>query len=435
MIEELGNYPLSVILSYLEETEGCSLLLTRRRWAHDLLPVFRLPQTMMVVSTASYPRNRHKFRLFPVQDAAVRLERLNTKTLRRRRQRPRTGHSTVELAHQEWNQSQPMYPPLLRFLRESSSPSDTRERIFLKGLTLLVSYPRSGNTMLRSLLERVTGVVTGSDTRPDRTLSLALAERHGLVGEGICCEKKLVFCKTHWPERIGCQFYKGKRAILLVRNPFDAIDSMWNLNVTNTHTDKVTEEVYREHWDFYCSFVRNEMKIWLRFHEFWDSQGIPILWVRYEDLLSDTAGALHEILKFSTSYDPSLWGNRVEGSLNSGSYGYRSRDKKPSFGKSLQRYPEDLIQELHSMDQGDWLKRFGYHKYDQGFPNNFPSNMCWKPDWRDENARPAGRDDHLVVNQPNQDLRPRNCPYGRLMRKWRRQHTKADTEPFPIVQR
>jgi len=40
-----------------------------------------------------------------------------------------------------------------------------------KGVVLLASYPRSGNTLLRTLIERTTSIVTGSDTRPDRTLS------------------------------------------------------------------------------------------------------------------------------------------------------------------------------------------------------------------------------------------------------------------------
>lgn len=44
----------------------------------------------------------------------------------------------------------------------SSAPSDT---------VALASYPRSGNSMLRGLMERRYGIYTGSDTRPDRTLS------------------------------------------------------------------------------------------------------------------------------------------------------------------------------------------------------------------------------------------------------------------------
>jgi hypothetical protein len=34
---------------------------------------------------------------------------------------------------------------------------------------------RCGNTLLRRLMEQVTGIITGSDTRPDRTLSRSLA--------------------------------------------------------------------------------------------------------------------------------------------------------------------------------------------------------------------------------------------------------------------
>ena len=47
----------------------------------------------------------------------------------------------------------------------------------------MASYPRSGNSMLRALLEGCTGVVTGSDSRPDRNMARDLA-LYGLIGEG-----------------------------------------------------------------------------------------------------------------------------------------------------------------------------------------------------------------------------------------------------------
>jgi hypothetical protein len=70
----------------------------------------------------------------------------------------------------------------------------------LFSVQVLVSYPRSGNSMLRSLLEKVTGVVTGSDTRPDRILSRNLLERGLLVswGDGLRisrCEASLSFSR------------------------------------------------------------------------------------------------------------------------------------------------------------------------------------------------------------------------------------------------
>lgn len=41
--------------------------------------------------------------------------------------------------------------------------------------------------------------------------------------------------KTHYPERMGYRTFEGKKAILLVRNPFDAINSYFNMALTNTH--------------------------------------------------------------------------------------------------------------------------------------------------------------------------------------------------------
>jgi hypothetical protein len=421
-MDRLGRYPLSVILSFLEEVESCSLLITRRKWAFQLLPIFRLQDGLRVVGA----KNRHRFVVVPVQDTLVRLERLNTKRMYKRRQVP-NDKKTAQLAYEEWKQPR-QFPPLLRFLRTE----DSKQNVFLKGITLLVSYPRSGNTLMRSLLERTAGIVTGSDTRPDRTLSLTLADAHGLVGEGICAN--VVFCKTHWPERMGCQVYRGQRAVMLIRNPFDAIDSYWNLNVTNTHTAKVTDEIYERHQAFFYDLVRNEMKVWLNFHRFWSLQDIQILWIRYEDLICDPKRELEKIIEFSTNYDPTVWKERVHGAVSSGSYGYRSQESSPSFGRSLRRYSEELIQELHTLDKDGWLRRFGYNVFEQGFPNNMMGKSgaylgMEQPTRASEDFRP------LMINQPEMDLRPPLCPYGRNMRNWRRRYTKDDTEPFPTVAR
>ena len=102
-----------------------------------------------------------------------------------------------------------------------------------------MSYPRSGNSMLRGLLERVTGVVTGSDTRPDRVLSRSLL-RKGLRGEGVVDWRAWVV-KTHWPERYGYRHFHAHRVILLVRNPFDAINSYFNMGLTNTHEQTLAD--------------------------------------------------------------------------------------------------------------------------------------------------------------------------------------------------
>jgi hypothetical protein len=53
-----------------------------------------------------------------------------------------------------------------------------------KDTVVMTSYPRSGNTLLRTLLEKVMGVVTGSDCNSALVLNKELMEL-GLIGEGL----------------------------------------------------------------------------------------------------------------------------------------------------------------------------------------------------------------------------------------------------------
>jgi len=103
---------------------------------------------------------------------------------------------------------------------------------------ILVSYPRSGNSFLRLLLENKTGIITGSDSRTNRTLAAALL-RCGFRGEGIV-DSSVWIIKTHYPERMGYIKFLSKRVILLVRNPFDALESYFHMGFTNTHNKTLT---------------------------------------------------------------------------------------------------------------------------------------------------------------------------------------------------
>ena len=395
MQDILGRHVLSCILSYLTETEGTSFLVTNRLYATQLLPLFRLPPTSLTVvngagTKPTKTRHRHKFVVVPVQDPTVLLARLNTRRLFQRLRRPMvqqqhdvtatqeetssslpcyppTGQDTVQLAHGDcdpdnddddtpnglWRPT--VTPCLLRFLDPREACPD--------GLTLLVSYPRSGNTLVRSLLERITGVVTGSDTRPSRNLSLELSHQHNLVGEGCCLGPlssslsssnksssnnspshhnittgRVAVCKSHWPERPGYVSFAAHRAILLVRNPFDAMDSYWNMNATCTHTQTVTDAIYHQFQDLYQDLIRNEIRMWIKFHEYWlhdvchnDSKDqnnnhnstkkhnkarpqIPILVVRFEELMLQPKVELRKILQFLFQVDTlsQAWVHRID---------------------------------------------------------------------------------------------------------------------------
>ena len=105
----------------------------------------------------------------------------------------------------------------------------------------LVSYPGSGNSWLRYLLDGCTGVFTGSIFK-DRSLSAA-----GLLGEDRePNDGSTIVQKTHHDTvsvdlRTRQKFAKltelmfGYRGILLIRNPYDAIRSHWNFLHTLDH--------------------------------------------------------------------------------------------------------------------------------------------------------------------------------------------------------
>jgi hypothetical protein len=422
-MDQLGLYPLSVILSFLSENDGTCLLLTKKIYAKQVLPIFlwKVNVGLVVVNDR---RRRHRFQVSPVQDPIVLLQRLNTQRLKKRmaylksagcqvikskQQAEETGFSTTELATAEWksmsqkswntleSSSTFPYPPsleLLRFLDRASKSDDNLEFLKNNGVTLLVSYPRSGNTLLRTLLERITCIVTGSDTRPDRTLSKALAEAHNLVGEGITQQTKTCFVKTHWPERTGCRIFEGHRVILIIRNPFDAIDSYWNLNVTNTHTETVTDEIYESHRDMFEKLVKNEIQVWYDFHLYWleksRTEHLPLLLIRFEDLIQNPENEMACIIEFLLHGKslPSFWKQRIRHATSTtntttlGSYKPRTATTGvKSVGKSLAkgRYSKELLDHIHAIAEDkanghageNLLSMFGYHITDQGFPENF----------------------------------------------------------------
>lgn len=99
----------------------------------------------------------------------------------------------------------------------------------------LVSLPGSGNTWIRGLLEKTTGICTGA-VYCDISLKAS-----GFVGENICSGSVLVV-KTHEyrPKQMDDGEIKIKGCtgayesiILLVRNPFHALVAEWNRKVAN----------------------------------------------------------------------------------------------------------------------------------------------------------------------------------------------------------
>jgi hypothetical protein len=160
-----------------------------------------------------------------------------------------------------------------------------------RAVAVLASYPRSGNSLMRTLYERTTLRVSGSDMRGG-------LQKHDLVGEAATRTNCVQFVKTHYPERMGAPPFRVDRAVLLVRNPYDAMESYFNLMTTNSHNTTLSDEARKKHEKIFADMAKKEILVWRDFHEYWLRQKIPILVIRYEDLIRYTDQVMTKVIKF-----------------------------------------------------------------------------------------------------------------------------------------
>jgi hypothetical protein len=135
-----------------------------------------------------------------------------------------------------------------------------------KSRTALASYPRSGNTWVRFLLEKAVGEECGSIYK-DRIMPRG--------AEGIAI-------KTH-----ALDSDKYERAIHVVRNPLDVIESyfFWKRDVAK----KAVE------WD---ENIRTVAREWREHTQHWLAAKSPVHRVRYEDLKTRTVEELGALVRW-----------------------------------------------------------------------------------------------------------------------------------------
>ena len=176
------------------------------------------------------------------------------------------------------------------------------------------SFPRTGNSFLRRVIELVTGVYTGSDMNQDLTLQVIFGN---LAGEETVSHDNLCWVtKTHWPieSPLGGTKFSAQKCISIVRNPIDIFPSLsYLMNVmSHSHTTVVPPcEVDPIWWN---AFVVNMAKCVNDCVAEMNKQlvpAIPTYYVRYEDLCLDPKPVLTELFCFLLEV-PSIEGTVVE---------------------------------------------------------------------------------------------------------------------------
>jgi hypothetical protein len=122
------------------------------------------------------------------------------------------------------------------------------------------SFPRSGNSFMRRILEQISGVTTGGTMSLHTSTSLQI---QGLKGEWVF-DDRVWITKTHHPFIIpNLAPYSSNKVLFCVRNPMDVFPSYASLANTMNHgvkPDYDYEERYPEWWDWWVRFHTDVMK-------------------------------------------------------------------------------------------------------------------------------------------------------------------------------
>uniref|UniRef100_A0A182J434 Sulfotransferase domain-containing protein n=1 Tax=Anopheles atroparvus TaxID=41427 RepID=A0A182J434_ANOAO len=157
-------------------------------------------------------------------------------------------------------------------------------------LAALVSFPGSGNTWLRYLLQQATGILTGSVYKDYGLL------KSGFPAESVANSSVLVV-KTHeWGPNAWAPYTK---AILLVRDPERAILAEFNRQ-SGGHVGFASPDRYRRtKGRYWTQFVKNKLWAWEQTNLSWAKNFTgEVKLVFYDDLVANVEGTLRSILKF-----------------------------------------------------------------------------------------------------------------------------------------
>eukprot|EP00943_MAST-04B_sp_MAST-4B-sp1_P002859 g2859.t1 len=264
----------------------------------------------------------------------------------------------------------------------------------------LASYPRSGNSLVRRLIESITGIVTGSDTKPGRGMA-ELLRNNGLIGEGETTKEKVWVVKTHFPERTGWQKFKVQRAILLIRHPINAIKSYFHMQLTATHHLSLDPTEFEHLSKVWNDHIILETEIWKEFHKYWLTRDIPVIIVRYEDLLVNRESEMKRLYRFlyrTGNDDNVVYSERILNAIKDLTSGHVYKPRSANVEPSFEHYTEDQKQYVLGQCQ-DFLYHFGYLRRDseQNIDTATPIN-CLYP--KLINAKNKGkRNCEMLVNQ------------------------------------
>ncbi|XP_078486714.1 sialate:O-sulfotransferase 1-like [Ciona intestinalis] len=213
-------------------------------------------------------------------------------------------------------------------------------------ITGLISFPGSGNTWIRHLLEQATGLYTGSIYSDEHIY------RKGFLGEIEKWESsKCAIIKSH---KDTLQFSSHfDKLILVIRNPFDAILSEYNRCLSDSHTGFANQSSFTgKKWP---KFVPYKMQKWIRIIKVHLDAGKETTVVFYENLVQNPSEELRRLIKFTGLHIPNLEARLICTQENLNGAFQRPKRKQNPYSDWMVTLINDGITEVREV-----LKEFGY---------------------------------------------------------------------------
>ncbi len=176
---------------------------------------------------------------------------------------------------------------------------------------------------------------------------------------------------SRWPEELAWRMrdihmMRG-RAILLFRNPYDALISFWNHDRTNSYDGGPQKDGLKDlapslHTDVFRDFVKSEIKLWEEIYLDYLSVGSSLLVVHYEDMKRDMRG---ELMKIGRHLDLELEDQRLNCSLTMphDRIKRKSKEFQDPYDQELRGLIEAAIGNIQDMLEFRNLPRLPVEKY------------------------------------------------------------------------
>jgi hypothetical protein len=195
----------------------------------------------------------------------------------------------------------------------------SEESILNKQYPLCVaSFPRSGNTMIRTIYENTTLTYTGDDMivkyddQSETQLNFYDLGTHNTI-------KNTFLIKTHYPNfAFKPNEFKAQGAIFLIRNPFDAFDSFFEMTRTDSHCKKLSDDARKDPKveSKFQEFINWIMHQYSEYHEYWIENflKVPVKIIKYEWFINNKEQGTKEIFDYLFKFkaDKNYFGNLSE---------------------------------------------------------------------------------------------------------------------------